>query len=110
MGAAFGGTAGAQIGAAAGSFLGSFFGPHETAQQTPDTSQPGYQTFLADWHVSTQVSNGANQYADAQYDTSIGNQSEAAQIASYINTPANYAGAPAGVMVAIQALQALERP
>lgn len=91
-----------------GSIIGGLFGPHNTPEQTPDTSQPGYQQWLANYEGRAQNSHGQITFAQGQYDTSIGNQSVAQQIAKYINDPSAWASAPAGVKAAIQQLLPLE--
>ncbi len=94
--------------AVGGDLIGALFGPHETAAQTPDTSQPGYQNWLANWQGTTQMSNGNPTFAAPQYDTTVGNQSLATQIAQYINNPSTLASAPAGVRAAIAQIAPLE--
>lgn len=91
-----------------GSLLGGLLGPHETAAQTPDTSEAGYQQWLANWQGTTQTSNGTPTFASAQYDTTIGNQSLATEIANYMNNPTELANAPAGVLAAIKQILPLE--
>ncbi len=108
IGAALGGPVGAQIGGAIAGAIGGLFGPHETTQQTPDVSQPGYQQFLANYEGGVQNSHGTLTYAQGQYDTTIGNSSLADQISKYINNPSEWANAPAGVKADIQKLLALE--
>jgi hypothetical protein len=71
---------------AVGSLVGGFFGPHETAAQTPDSSDSTYDQDLANWGGGTPntplgVFTAANQYYTANGGTAL-----SAQVANQLDT------------------------
>jgi hypothetical protein len=95
-----------------GSLIGSLFGNHTTPEQSPDTSQPGYQQFLADVEGKAVGSHGVNTYAEAQYDTSIAGSggSLADQVSKYVNNPSAWMNATAQMKADVATLKKLEGP
>jgi hypothetical protein len=80
------GPAGMVVGSLLGGAIGGLFGPHETAAETPDSSDPNYNQLLANWQGNTINSPQGQVSPTNQYWTANGGTSQSQQISQMIDT------------------------
>jgi hypothetical protein len=88
-------------------FIG--IGPHETAQQTPDKSDPFYRQWMPDWAGTQQDMGGKMVQPGSKYSKYAGAANEAQQMYNFVSNPSSQIGMNPDQVSAIQQMQALSK-